>query len=98
VGGYRRIERREEGVVFLFYSAEDSDLAGNLPDLTKIVLPVKGARMNSKKKKWAKPELLVLVKGNLEENVLAVCKAAQGSCPYKACSALNGRCDGIGVS
>jgi hypothetical protein len=50
------------------------------------------------KKAWKKPALVVLVKGNLEENVLAVCKANQGSCPYKACSALNGRCDGIGVS
>lgn len=57
-----------------------------------------GENMNGKKKLWKKPELTVLVKGNLEENVLAVCKANQGSCPYKACSALNGRCDGIGVS
>lgn len=54
--------------------------------------------MSDIKKKWHKPELTVLVKGNLEENVLAVCKAGQGGCPYKACSALNGRCDGIGVS
>jgi hypothetical protein len=54
--------------------------------------------MRSEKKKWAKPALTVLVKGNLEENVLAVCKAGQGGCPYHACNALNGRCDGIGVS
>jgi hypothetical protein len=54
--------------------------------------------MSGKKRTWKKPALTVLVKGNFEENVLAVCKANQGSCPYKACSALNGRCDGIGVS
>jgi hypothetical protein len=57
-----------------------------------------GDVMNVEKRKWEKPALTVLVKGNLEENVLAVCKANQGNCPYKACSALNGRCDGIGVS
>lgn len=27
-----------------------------------------------KKKKWKKPELIVLVRGKLEENVLRVCK------------------------
>lgn len=54
--------------------------------------------MAGDKEKWKKPVLTILVKGNLEENVLAVCKANQGTCPYKACNALNGRCDGIGVS
>jgi hypothetical protein len=50
------------------------------------------------KKEWEKPELIVLVKGRLEENVLRVCKTSQGNCPYFACSALDGRCDGIGSS
>jgi hypothetical protein len=57
--------------------------------------------MKGEKKKWNKPELMVLVKGNLEENVLAVCKAQanpSNGCPYAACNALNGRCDGIGIS
>ena len=50
------------------------------------------------KKPWKKPELIVFVRGKLEENVLRVCKTSQGDCPYSACSALNGRCDGIGSS
>jgi len=50
------------------------------------------------KKPWKKPELIVFVKGRLEENVLRVCKTSQGNCPYFACSALDGRCDGIGSS
>ena len=49
------------------------------------------------KKKWQKPELIVLARGKLEENVLRVCKTAQGTCPYSACNEL-GRCDGIGSS
>ena len=51
-----------------------------------------------KKKKWKKPELIVLVRGKLEENVLRVCKTSQGGCPYYACNAIDGRCDGIGSS
>ena len=50
------------------------------------------------KKQWKKPELTILVKGKLEENVLRVCKTGQGNCPYFACSAIDGRCDGIGSS
>jgi hypothetical protein len=54
--------------------------------------------LNLNEKKWKKPELIVLVRGNLEENVLAVCKVApDNACPYGGCRTQM-RCDAIGSS
>lgn len=51
------------------------------------------------KKEWQDPDLIVLIRGKLEENVLAVCKTANtNACPFVSCNQLNGRCDGLGSS
>lgn len=57
---------------------------------------IKGVVM---KKEWQDPDLIVLIRGKLEENVLAVCKTANtNACPFVSCNQLNGRCDGLGSS
>lgn len=50
------------------------------------------------KKKWDKPELTVLVRGNAEEAVLTVCKSASAGGPggegSHACRATTAGCGG----
>jgi hypothetical protein len=56
-------------------------------------------RGDEMKKEWIKPELIVLIRGKLEENVLAVCKKVNtDACPFVSCNSLNGRCDGLSSS
>jgi hypothetical protein len=43
------------------------------------------------KKPWKSPQLIVLVRGKLEENVLSVCKAAPRGKPSNPCMPNPGR-------
>jgi hypothetical protein len=47
------------------------------------------------KKEWKKPQLVVLVRGSAEENVLDSCKIASTAGPYDSdgnCTSNDGRC------
>ena len=47
------------------------------------------------KKEWKKPQLVVVIRGSAEENVLDSCKIASIAGPYSSdgnCTDNNGRC------